>query len=72
MGHLAGRDLAFDGIEEADELLVTVLLSAFADHCAFEHVEAERSTAVAFSEQRRRAVALLIVSERAQTTGLQG
>ena len=37
--HLAGRDLAFDGIEKTDELLVTVLLSAFADYLAFENVE---------------------------------
>ena len=36
---LAGRDLALDGIEKADEFLVAVLLSAFADHRAFENVE---------------------------------
>jgi len=36
--HLAGRDLALNGVEKADELLVTVLLSAFADHRAFEDV----------------------------------
>ena len=51
--HLAGRDLALDGVEEADELLMPVALHAAADHRAVEHVQR--------GEQRRRAVALVVV-----------
>jgi hypothetical protein len=36
---LAGRDLGFDRIEEADELLMPVPLHAATDDLAFEHVE---------------------------------
>ena len=36
---LAGGDLGFDGIEEADELLMPMALHAAADDRAFEHVE---------------------------------
>jgi hypothetical protein len=34
---LLGRDLAFDGVEEADEFEVAVPLHAAADHGAVEH-----------------------------------
>jgi hypothetical protein len=48
---LAGGDLALDGVQEADELLVNVLLHAAAEHRAIEHVEG--------GEQGGRAIALL-------------
>ena len=35
----AGRELALDGGQEADELLMPVTLHASADGLAFEHVE---------------------------------
>jgi hypothetical protein len=49
MDDLADGDLGFDGIEEADELLMPVALHAAADDLAFEHVEGgeEGSGAVA-------------------------
>jgi hypothetical protein len=50
--HLAGRDRALDGVEEAEELLVAVALHALADHRAFEDVDC--------SEQGGGAVALVI------------
>ena len=53
---LSRRDLRFDDIEEADELLMTMALHASADDFAFEHVES--------GEQRRRAVALVIMRHR--------
>jgi len=37
--HLAGRDLAVDGIEKADEFEVAVALHAAADHRPVEHAE---------------------------------
>src|SRR5438132_5817084 len=37
--HLAGGDLALDGIEKADEFAVAVALHAAADHRAVEHAE---------------------------------
>ncbi len=49
----AGRHRAIDGIEEADELLVTVALHAAANHGALEHVER--------GEQGGGAVALVVV-----------
>jgi transposase len=48
---LASRDRAFDGVEEADELLMGVLLHAATEHHAVEHVEG--------GEQGGRAVALV-------------
>ena len=53
---LSGRHLRLDGVEEADELLVTVALHASADDLAFEHVES--------GEQRGGAVALVVVGHR--------
>jgi len=60
---LASRDLAFDRIEEADELLMSVALHAAADDLALEHVEG--------GEQHGRAVALVVVGHCPATTGLQ-
>ncbi len=37
--HLASRDLALDGLEEADEFEVAMALHAAADHGAVEHAE---------------------------------
>ena len=54
---LSGRHLRLNGIQEADELLVTMALHTSANDLAFEHVES--------SEQRRCAVALVIVGHRA-------
>src|SRR5829696_3558695 len=54
---LAGRDLCLDGVEEADELLVPVALHAVANDGAVEDVEG--------GEQRRRAVALVVMRHRA-------
>ena len=50
---LAGRDLALDRVEKADELLVSVALHAATDDRAFEHVES--------GEQCGRAVALVVM-----------
>ncbi len=53
---LAGRHLALDGIEKADEFLMPVALHAAPDDLAFEHVEG--------GEQGGGAVALVIVGHR--------
>jgi hypothetical protein len=37
--HLAGRDLAFDGVEKTDEFDVAVALHAAANHGTVEHAE---------------------------------
>ena len=50
---LPRRHLRLDGVEEADELLMPVALHVAADDGAVEHVEG--------GEQRRRAVALVVV-----------
>ena len=60
---LAGRDLALDRIQEADELLVAVARHAASDHPAVEDVEG--------GEQRGRAVALVVVRPGARFAGLQ-
>ena len=39
MDRLVGRDLAFDGIEKADEFEMAVALHAAADDAAVEHAE---------------------------------
>ena len=56
LDQLARGHLALDGVEEADEFLMTVALHAAADHCAVQHVERR--------EQRRGAVALVVVRHR--------
>ena len=63
MDHLACRHLTFDGVEEADELLMPVLLHTPADHRAVENVES--------SEQRGGAVAFVIVGHRLAFAGLE-
>src|SRR6185503_3764824 len=56
MDRLVGRDLAFDGIEKADEFEMTVALHAAADDVAVEHAERR--------EQRGGAVPLVIMGHR--------
>ena len=46
MDQLAGRHGGLDGAEEADELLVAMLLHASADHAAVQHVERANSVVV--------------------------
>jgi hypothetical protein len=60
--HLAGRDLALDGVEEADEFDVAVTLHAAADHRAVEHAER--------GEQGGGAVPLVIVRHGLAAPGL--
>ena len=60
---LAGRSLTLDRAQEAQELLVPVALQTAADDRAVEDVER--------SEQRRRAVAFVIVGHRSALAGLQ-
>ena len=67
----AGGDRAFDAVEEAHELLVPVTGAVLRDHRppgsrpgqAFEHVEG--------SEQRRRAVPLVVVGHGGAASPLQ-
>src|SRR5690242_13791304 len=54
--------LAFDGVEEADELLVPMVLHAEADHGALQHIER--------SEQCGRAMALVVVLVWTATDGI--
>ena len=63
MDHLADRHLAFDGVEKADELLMTVLLHTTADHRAVENVEG--------SKQRRGAIAFIVMGHRSAFAGLE-
>jgi hypothetical protein len=60
---LASRDRAFDGVEEADELLMGMLLHAATEHHAIEHVEG--------GEQGGRAVALVIVCHGPALAGFE-
>ena len=62
VNELSGRHLRLNGIQEADELLVPMALHTSADDLAFEHVES--------SEQRRCAVALVVVGHRTGATFL--
>ena len=57
MDMLAGRYGCFDRVEEADILLVPVLLHAAANNFSVEHVEG--------CKQRRRAMPLVVVRHRA-------
>ena len=63
MDGLVGGHFCLDGVEEADELLMPVPLHIAADHRAIEHVER--------GEQRRRAVALVVVRQRGPSAALQ-
>ena len=63
MDALAGRNLALDLIEEANELLVAMALHVAPDHRAVEDVEG--------GEQRGRAVALVVVRHGAEPALLQ-
>src|ERR1700691_340654 len=57
-----GRGLAVDLVEETDELLMPVAGHTLADDAALQHVER--------GEQRRRAVALVIMGHRPAATAL--
>lgn len=48
MDALAGRHSGLDCVEEADELLMPVLLHATADDLAFQHVERGKQRGVPF------------------------
>src|SRR5271167_4161347 len=61
---LLGRDLAFDGVEEADEFEVAVPLHAAADHRSVQHAER--------SEQGGGAVPLVIMRHGLERPGLIG
>ncbi len=61
---LAGRDLALDGVQEADELLMAVALHAAADDLALKHIEG--------GEQGGRAVALVIMGHGPGSPLLEG
>ena len=58
------RDLPVDPVEEADELLMAVLLHALADHPTVEHIERR--------EQGGGAVALVVVGHGSGPTLLHG
>src|SRR5665213_352332 len=62
--YLSSRNLGVGGIEKAYELLVAVTLHAAANHLALQHVECR--------EERRRAVALVIVGHGSGSAFLQG
>jgi hypothetical protein len=47
---LAGRYLAFDGIEEANELLMAVPLHASADNGSFQHIHRGKQRRCAMSD----------------------
>src|ERR1700756_5953800 len=64
MDSLLGWDVSLDLVEEADELLMPMLLHAAPDDLAFEHVEG--------GEQRGGAVALVIMGHGGGTALLQG
>lgn len=57
------EQFGFDGVQEADELLVPVLLHVALDHRAVEHVQRR--------ERRRRAVALVVVRHGRPSTALE-
>jgi hypothetical protein len=58
MDGLAGGALALDGVEETDELLMPMALHVAVDHGSVEHVHRRK--------QRRRAIALVIMSHRSR------
>lgn len=64
MDELAGRHLRLDGVEEADELLVTVALHVATDHRAVDEVEG--------SKQGGGAVALVVMRHGAGAPFLHG
>src|ERR1700674_70578 len=57
MDCFSGWNLCLDGVEEADELLMTMALHVRADHGAVEHIKS--------GEQRRGAVAFIVVGHSA-------
>src|SRR5947209_9233753 len=63
LDQLACWDIALDGVEEADELLVPVPLHAPSDHPPVQHVQRR--------EQRGRAMPLIVVRHGGTATGLE-
>lgn len=65
MDGLFGRDLGFDLVEEADELLMPMLLHAAPDDLAFEHIEGSKQggSAVVLPILRERRTASIILVE---------
>ena len=59
---LAGGNRSLDGVEETDEFLMAMLVHAASDHGSVEDVERR--------EQRRRAVALVVMRHRPALSGL--
>ncbi len=57
------RQFGFDGVEEADELLVPVTLHVAPDHRSIEYVQR--------CKQRRGAIALVVVGHRRAPTALE-
>jgi len=64
MDRLASRNLALDGVEEADDLLMPVALHIAADHGSVEHVHRR--------EQGGRPVALVVVGHGSGAALLEG
>src|SRR3954454_24716401 len=58
---LAGRDCCLDGIEKADEFLMTVALHAAAEHRAVEDVQGRK--------QRGRPMSLIVMRHGRRATG---
>ena len=63
MDQLARRDLALNGVEETDELLVAMTLHAASDDTALRHVQG--------GKQRGGAVSLVVMRHRAAASALQ-
>ena len=63
MDRLSCRNLLLDGVEEADEFLMTMTLHVATDHRTVEHVER--------GEQRRRAVSFVVVRHGSGATLLE-
>ena len=64
MDQLACGDLALNGVEEADELLMSMTLHAASDHAACRHVQRRK--------QRGRAVPDVVMRHRAAAAALEG
>ncbi len=64
VNELSGRNLGLDGVQEADKLLMAMALHIAADDGSVEDVER--------GEQRRRAIAFVVMGHRAGAAFLQG
>src|SRR5271154_1219881 len=63
MDQLTRGDLALNGVEKTDELLVAMTLHAASDHATLRHVQG--------GKQRGRAVSLVVMRHRAAASALQ-